>query len=124
MNSELFLRLKKETLYLSGAATWDSVTEHKWEVPADKRWFIFGGQVTRDAAETLNVTMHDSSDNEILSLLSEAAAAVLKSWPEEAYNTWEGMPLILDAGEYIKFAFGGNQGAGAKITGMALEIDV
>lgn len=118
-------RARKVEIYLLDAtSTWDATTNHKWTVPAGKRWFVIGGNVKRDANETLYVTCHNSSDEQILQLVSEAAATTLKAWPESDYAIWGGTPIVLDAGDYIYFLCGGAQGAAAYISGWVLEVDV
>lgn len=114
---------KKKNNYVATAAAFsESVLRHKAVVPAGKRWFLIGGYVKRDASETIIVTARDTSDNNILKLLDETASTSGVAYPEADFQF--GSPTVLDAGEYIDFTFGGNQGAGAYLSCIVLEVDV
>ena len=92
-------------------ALWPADTTYKMEVPANHIYLFWGGYLDGDAAQTIVVTIHDASDNQILGpLLSEANATVGYSYPDPALYTSQ-MPIPLQAGWYVLLTFGGAQGA-------------
>lgn len=119
---------KKVNNRLSPASVWDSVTQHQFVVPGGKRWIVIGGAINRNAAETVSTAAYDLADNIIVQIDYQSAAASTTVWPSTAASG--AIPqfpfggLVLDSGEYIRLTFGGNQGAGAWITCMVLELSV
>jgi hypothetical protein len=103
-------------------AKWTSTTEQEYTVPTNRRWFLFGGQVTRDANETLDIYIKDSSDNIIAHICDQAAATGIFHYPEEAMTGNLIFPLILDEGEYVHIVCGGAQGAGATASCVVVEV--
>lgn len=111
----------------AGNAKFDSTTEQKYTVPAGLRWILIGGQVTRDANETLTVTIKDASDQLINKLTLQSAATntvPLLTGSSSTHCHHSGYPLILDAGEYVHIEFGGAQGAGASAACQVIEVPV
>lgn len=108
----------------TGATTlWPATTTYVAAVPAGKIWLFWGGYLDGDAAETIVVTIHDGSDNQILGpLLSEADATVGYSYPDPALYTSQ-MPIPLLAGWYVLLTFGGAQGALAFASCIVTEVD-
>jgi len=100
---------------------WTSTTVQTYTVPAGKVWLLWGGIVTRDAAETLVVTLLDGT-NTLMTLASEGAAASTTSLTADLPTNFT-MPLILPAGYQVLITCGGAQGAGAKATCVVTEID-
>ena len=107
--------------YVAPAASWDALNSHTLTVPADKKWFLIGGQVTRDAAETLVITITDGT-NTILTILNAGAAAQTDPFPNSTLMGNMIVPIPLMEGYEIVFTFGGNQGAGAAISCMVVEV--
>ncbi len=101
-------------------AKWTSTTEQTYTVPAGTYWILWGGYVTRDAAETLDTVLNDGT-NDIMVLSDQAAAAnttdLLADLPGNYY-----MPMFLPAGYNIHITAGGAQGAGAKATCVVTEV--
>ncbi len=94
-------------------ALWPADTTYVMTVPAGYNYLFWGGYLDGDAAETIVVTIHDASDNQILGpLLSEANATVGYSYPDPALYTSQ-MPIPLLAGWNVLLTFGGAQGAAA-----------
>lgn len=110
--------LRKITNYLENSGTFDSTTTQNYTVPAGTRWILIGGHVYRDNNSAITVYVRDASDNNIIELLNEGAAAA----------TWNPLAIpdnhlaILDAGEDIQFTFGAAQGAGASLSISYLEV--
>lgn len=97
-------------------STWDSTTNKKYTVPAGERWFLYGGTVTRDANQTLIVTVKDASDQTVIQLDSQGAGTGLTAYPNQASTGAIVFPLPMDAGYYVDITCGGAQGAGAIAT--------
>lgn len=110
-----------EPNYVAPAASWDALNSHTLTVPSDRKWFLIGGQVIRDAAETLVITITDGT-NTILTILNEGAAANTTGFPDATLINNLIIPIPLMEGYEIVFTFGGNQGAGAAITCMVVEV--
>ena len=100
-------------------AKWTSTTVQTYTVPAGKVWALWGGQVTRDANETLVVNMTDGT-NVILNCATEGAATGQTSLLADVGNL--SLPLIMPAGYTVVITAGGAQGAGAKATCVVSEI--
>lgn len=107
----------------AGNLKFDSTTGQHYICPTGKRWFLYGGVVYRDANETLNILIRDSSDRVVSYLCDEAAGTGYKHYPTSLIGYFT-RPQVLDAGEYVDITFGGAQGAGAKATCCVLEVDV
>ncbi len=121
--------VRKLNLYIAdatdNAATnekFTSTTVQDYIVPAGKRWFVIGGNINRDASQTVTVDFYDSSDNRILRGDSRGAGTGITEWPSANYDAY--FPVPLDAGEYVKLTFGGAQGAAAWATCVVLEVNV
>jgi len=108
--------------YLEDASNFDSTTEHKITVPANKRWIILFGVVNRDVNASLAITVHRSDDKTIGILDSAAAATGRWAFPKNEGNYTPKGPIILKAGDYIKFTFSDAQGSGAYIGMQYLEL--
>jgi len=104
----------------AGNDKWTSTTRQSYTVPAGKVWILWGGQVTRDAAETLLVDLTDGT-NIIMNLATAGAATGQTDLLEDLPGNYT-MPLILPAGFIVDITFGGAQGAGAKATCVVSEI--
>jgi len=103
-------------------SNFDSTTEHKITVPANKRWIVLFGIVYRDADASLTITVH-RSDDEIIGVLDVASAATGRwAFPRNNGNYTPKGPIMLKAGDYIKFTFGAAQGTNAYIGMQYLEL--
>lgn len=135
ISADLWMLAKKLNNYIEDTGTtdpgntaWDSTTVQTYKVPADKRWLVIGGGVKRDASQTLLVEVYDVSDQKIQELVEATAATSYVNF----FNTSgalpiaasSGLPLILDADEYILITCGGAQGAGAFASCIVLEVDI
>jgi len=101
-------------------AKWTSTTVQTYTVPAGKRWFLWGGQVTRDANETLVVNLTDGT-NIIMNLATAAAGTGQTDLLEDLPGNFV-MPLIMEPGWTVVITCGGAQGAGAKATCVVSEV--
>ena len=101
-------------------AKWTSTTVQTYTVPAGKRWFLWGGQVTRDANETLVVNLTDGT-NIIMNLAIAAAGTGQTDLLEDLPGNFV-MPLIMEPGWTVVITCGGAQGAGAKATCVVSEV--
>ena len=101
-------------------AKWTSTTVQTYTVPAGKRWFLWGGQVTRDANETLVVNPTDGT-NIIMNLATAAAGTGQTDLLEDLPGNFV-MPLIMEPGWTVVITCGGAQGAGAKATCVVSEV--
>lgn len=112
----------------AGNLKFDSTTEATFTVPAGKRWFLIAGSMNRDANTWAVVDFYDSADKNIMRLAECSPATGRTGYPNNsAVNAMEGhkaIPMILDAGEYIKLTFGAAQGAGANASCLVLEIPI
>ena len=97
-----------------------STTRQSYTVPAGTYWILWGGQVTRDAAETLLVDLNDGT-NIIMNLATAGAATGQTDLLEDLPGNFT-MPMVLPAGYIVDITFGGAQGAGAKATCVVNEI--
>ena len=112
--------------FISDSSNFDSTTQHDFTVPTGKRWIVLGAMVKPDASATVNVTWRDSSDNLLAYLISVGAGTANLAWPHTTTTNHftPGWHIILDAGDYIRIAFGAAQGAGAYIACPVIEIGV
>lgn len=128
--AELLTVAKKLNNYEDDATSgtlWTSTQTFEVVVPTDKRWFVLGGQVTRDVSSTVIITARDAADKIITMIYSAGAGTGTNAWPNTvaSASTYPfAVPLILEAGEYIYMAFGTAQGATAHASCMVLEVDV
>ena len=99
---------------------WTSTTVQTYTVPAGTYWILWGGQVTRDANETLVVNLTDGT-NTIMNLATAGAATGQTDLLEDLPGKYH-MPMILPAGYEVVITCGGAQGAGAKATCVVNEI--
>ena len=104
----------------AGNDKWTSTTVQTYTVPAGVYWVLWGGQVTRDAAETLVVNLTDGT-NTIMNLATAGAAAAQTDLLEDLPGNYH-MPMLLPAGYTIVITCGGAQGAGAKATCVVTEV--
>jgi len=126
MARKLSVRLVDATDNAATNLKFHSTTNAQILCPTGKRWFVIGGITSRDANETLDITVKNASDDIIMWLEDSAAATGVSSWPSSVAATKHFVHselLVLDPGEYIKVAFGGAQGAAAVFTYNILEID-
>jgi len=119
-------RARRVTNYVKGASNFsESTSEHKITVPTGKRYWIIAGVIGRDQAETLDVSLHNSSDGTLLYMADEAAGTGVINIPNtKNLGPAATGPIPADAGDYMKFAFGGAQGAAAEITLIVLEVSI
>lgn len=103
---------------------WTDTTHYRATVPANKRWFLFGGAITRDASQTVNVSIYDSSDNPIIVLAGYSAGTGTHSYPIEGYSGHVIFPFPMDPGDYVEALFGGAQGVTAAATCVVLEVNI
>ena len=101
-------------------AKWTSTTVQTYTVPAGVYWVLWGGQVTRDAAETLVVNLTDGT-NILMNLATEGAAAAQTDLLADLPGKYH-MPMLLPAGYTIVITAGGAQGANAKATCVVTEV--
>jgi len=101
-------------------AKWTSTTVQTYTVPAATYWLLWGGQVTRDANETLTVNLTDGT-NTIMNLATEAAGTGQTDLLADLPGNYH-MPMILPAGYEVVITAGGAQGAGAKATCVVTEV--
>lgn len=125
---DLLLIAKKIDNYVIGGASFsDSQQLHKVTCPANKRWFVLGGQTYRDVAATLKVTIKDSSNQELIQFAEDGAGAIEYTWPNSevvpaAQPSTGLIKWVMDAGDYVEFAFDVNQTAAARLSCVVLEI--
>lgn len=103
----------------AGNDKWTSTTVQTYTVPSNKRWLLWGGQVTRDANETLVVNLTDGT-NTIMNLATAAAGTGQSDLLEDLPGNFS-LPMILEAGWTVVITAGGAQGAGAKATCVVTE---
>jgi len=101
-------------------AKWTSTTVQTYTVPAGAVWLLWGGQVTRDANETLVVNLTDGT-NTIMNLATAAAGTGQTDLLEDLPGKYQ-MPMVLPAGYEVVITCGGAQGAGAKATCVVTEV--
>ena len=101
-------------------AKFTSTTRQSYTVPAGTYWLLWGGQVTRDANETLLVDLNDGT-NIIMNLATAGAATGQTDLLEDLPGNYH-MPMVLPAGYIVDITFGGAQGAGAKATCVVTEV--
>jgi len=104
----------------AGNDKWTSTTVQTYTVPAGTYWILWGGQVTRDAAETLVVNLTDGT-NTIMNLATAGAATGQTDLLEDLPGNYT-MPMILPAGYTVVITCGGAQGAGAEATCVVTEV--
>lgn len=106
---------------------WTSTQTFEAVVPGGKRWFVLGGQVTRDVSSTVIITSRDIADKIIHMIYSAGAGTGTNSFPNTVASASTfpfAEPLRLDAGEYILMSFGTAQGATAHASCAVLEVAV
>lgn len=101
-------------------AKFTSTTRQSYTVPAGTYWLLWGGQVTRDANETLLVDLNDGT-NIIMNLATAGAATGQTDLLEDLPGNYH-MPMVLPAGYIVDITFGGAQGALAKATCVVTEV--
>ncbi len=107
---------------MTGAASFsESTSEHKDVVPAGKRWILLNGVVNRDASQTVNVSVRDSTDARIYWVLTEGAATGENQFPEDSLIS-SGKPIIMDPADYIHYQFGGAQSTAAFCRAVVIEV--
>ena len=57
----------------AGNDKWTSTTVQTYTVPSGHNWLIYGGQVTRDANETLVVILQNDTPKTLMTLATEGA---------------------------------------------------
>ena len=134
LTAEMIIMGYKQNYYIEdatdNAATnlkFTSTTAQEYTVPTGKRWILIGGQVTRDASGTIAVDIYDSSDKKIMKLNYQSAAVntvPLIGTGSSTHVSGMAGPIVLDAGEYVKLAFGAAQGAGASAACIVIEVSV
>ena len=92
-------------------ATLGAVSTISFTVPADKRWYVYGGTVERDQSAALDVAFYDADDHLIMALSQVAAGTTKISWGFAATAVLNilNAPLPLDAGSYVKYTWGAAQ---------------
>jgi hypothetical protein len=106
----------------AGGAPWTDTTHYKVTVPTYKRWWLFGGVVNRDANQTCDVMVYDSSNNIVLYLADQAAGTGISHYPDSTLAQVQ-MPIPLEAGMYVQATFDGAQGANAYASCYVLEVE-
>ena len=112
----------KDYYVKDATSNFDSTIEHKITVPANKRWIILFGVVNRDQSSSLVITIHKSTDDCIGIISVEGEGTGRTAFPQNAGSYGPKGPIILKAGDYIKFVFGSAQGTGAYIGMQYLEL--
>lgn len=109
----------------TGATTrWPDTTHYKVTVPVGKRWFCYGGIISRSDSDAVAVWHKDASDNVLHEFDSKSAATGPLPWPSGTTYVSSNFPFPMDAGTYIEMIFGGAQGATAYASCIVLEIDI
>jgi hypothetical protein len=106
-------------------AKWTSTTVQTYTVPTGKRWFLWGGAVTRDASTgtaTLVVNLTDGT-NTLMNLATEADATGETSLTADVPSNFT-FPIIMDPGWTVVITVGEAQGAGAKATCVVTEVTI
>ena len=103
----------------AGNDKWTSTTVQTYTVPNGKRWLLWGGQVTRDANETLVVNLTDGT-NTLMNLATEAAGTGQTDLLADLPGNFV-LPIIMEPAWTIVITAGGAQGAGAKAAALVTE---
>ena len=104
---------------------WTSTTVQSYTVPSGRHWWLYGGNVNRDAdtgTATLDVSLYDAADNLVLILDQAAHATGTTPYPDPTYSGYINFPVPMGTGWYVKITVGEAQGAGAAATCMVEEI--
>lgn len=113
-----------DTYLLDATSTWDSTTTHNIVCPSGKRWIVITGGYSRSAAATASVGFHNVADAKICGIDVAASGTGFRNLFSMS-NTSDianlTFPLIMEAGDYIKFFFGAAQGAAAFLSLRVLE---
>lgn len=117
-------KLDNYQLDATSGGLWDSTTNFIVTVPAKKRWFLFGGNVSRGVSSTMYAYVKDSDDNIILMLAYHAAAAAAAAYPLAANTGNVVFPYPMDPGDYVNLLFGVAQNASSYASCVVLEVDV
>ena len=130
MKEELVSVIRGGRIYTSkvkgGTNFSESNQEHRWTVPANKRWHLLWGAAQPDSSATVNVVARDAANDAISYLANMGATTGFCAFPNATangtldYSTME----IFEAGEYIRVAFGAAQGASAYVFLRVIEEDV
>lgn len=125
---DLFLFGKKNDNYVIDSSTFsESTSEHRYTVPANKRWFLIGGYADPDQNATVGVAIYDSSDQKLLNLAYAGAGTALVSYPQSTASTnvpQLSLPIVMDAGDYLAVVFGAAQAGAAEITCVVIEVNM
>jgi len=106
---------------------WTSTTAQEYTVPAGKRWFLFGGQITRDVATgtaTVEVDIYNDADKPVLHLDTRANGTGTTPYPVSTYTGSTVWPFPMDAGWYVKILIGEAQDAAAAATCCVIEVPI
>lgn len=117
----------KDNFVSTAAAFSEDTSNHHMTVPTNRRWFLFGGAITRDASQACNITINNASDDVLVYLGSlGAATGIVNYLGTTASNAIAQIPMFfpMKAGWYIDFGFAGAQGAGASISAIIIEVTV
>ena len=109
----------------AGNDKWTSTTIQSYTVPDAKRWYLYGGTVTRDTATgtaTLDVSLYDPDDNLVLILDQAANGTGITTYPDATYTGELNFPLPMNPGWYVKITIGEAQGAAAAATCHVLQL--
>lgn len=123
ISAELLTVARKVDNYLAPASAWGALNSHEFTVPAGKRWWLYGGIVKRDVSETVSVYLRNGSDEPLLYTMSAGASTNVVHYPDPAVCPIY-RPIPMDEGDHILVALGGNQGAGAYLSCIVLEVDI
>ncbi len=135
--AELLTVAKKVNNYIidatdtgTGNDKWESSTLQEWTVPADKRWILLYGVLSRENSSTSTCLILDSSGGVIGKIHDMSAGTGVTPLIPVGFATREHLQqgqmgqLILDAGEQVQLTLGTAQGSAAYASLVVLEIDV
>lgn len=113
---------------LDNATTLGAVSSTTFLVPANKRWLVLGGYAERDSvvAKTFQILVKNVDDKTIERTPSMTAAATDLSWGmlKKVFSTdIEGIPLLLKAGDYVQYSYGGTQ-TSPEVALIVIEYDI
>lgn len=131
ITTDLLTKAKKLDQYISDATDngtgndkFDSTTLMEWEVPTGRRWFLFQGMVNPDNSSTVTVTVKNSADKILYKLAAYGAGTATVSLIDPAVFASAGIPIVMDAGDYVGLDYGTAQGGSAEATCVVLEIKI
>ena len=109
----------------AGNDKWTSTTVQTYTVPANRRWALDGGTVTRDTSTgtaTLDVSIFNAADKLILILDQAADATGITPYPDTTYTGERKFPIMMGPGWYVKVTIGEAQAGAAAATCCVREV--